>query len=646
VNAVPSRLLRLARTRWIATRTSGHLLSILPDIRGRVVHAFAPVVAMCRQCGVTRAQITTLLVLTTLGVFCDGVGLSMIYPIGEYLVQGGDMDALLASSQVWQWLHRAFAPLGIEPGVGLISALSAGFLILRQVITYCRVVFQAEFAYGITRDIRYALFERFLSARLSMQERLASGPFANAMTTETVQAPVAVLMPVELLNAASMMTVYLTILMWLSPWATLVVVVVLGLIAFGMRGLVNRVRVLGLAIVAANARYTQHFLQRCRSARLIRLSLSEGAEKDEALALLRSQADNNIRAARVLAITDVGIEPLALITAVPLMVVAVVFYGAELSMVGMFLLVLARLAPMVRAIIRAWQSFVATRASVEATLALLDEMDVCRETSLGVEPVPSPITSIEFDVVTYRYDDSRDDALKGITMHIPGGAMTAIVGPSGSGKSTLTDLIPHLRRPDNGTVRINAVSLDDVALSELRKACGFVSQTPMLMTGTIAEQIGYGRQQVGDLEVRRAAQLANADGFVEALPDGYDTRLGEGGQGLSGGQRQRIELARALASRAPILILDEPTSSVDGESAHLIGQALTRIREETDATIILVGHHLGMLSHCDHIVVLNEGLVADQGSHAALMGREGWYRSTFNRQAVAATAPVDAAAIG
>ena len=589
-----------------------------------------------RLCGVRRREILALIGLTTAGVFCDAVGLGMIYPIGEYLVKEGDMTVLLQTSEVWRALYWLFEPFDIEPGVGLVVVLSTGFMVFRQLITYLRLVLQAKFFFGVIRKLRFALFQRFLNARLVLQERLSSGPFANAMTTESHQSPVAMIMPIELLNATSMMLIYLGIMTWLSPGASVAVVVVLSLVALTMRGLMRRVRELGLAIVAANADYAQHFLQRCRSARLIRLSGSEHAEMDQARSLLNDQAKHNIGSARIMAITEVGIEPVALIAVIPLMVVAVTVYEAELSLVGMFLLVLARLAPMVKGVVRSWQAFLTARASAEATLALIDEMESYRELSPGTSPVPASLASIEFDKVTYRYDEARQDALHQITLQIPGQAMTAIVGPSGSGKSTLIDLIPALRQPAGGEVRINGAALATFSLGELRNACAFVSQTPALMAGTIAEQIGYGLAEVSELDIRWAAKMANADGFTEALPDAYATRLGEGGVGLSGGQRQRIELARALAARAPILILDEPTSSVDGESAHLISMALDRIREETESTIILVGHHLGTLRHCDRIIVLGEGRVQDQGTHAELMGREGWYRSTFNRQTASA----------
>tara|TARA_B100000676_G_scaffold272857_1_gene291106 strand:+ start:2049 stop:3854 length:1806 start_codon:yes stop_codon:yes gene_type:complete len=594
------------------------------------------VFALGRLCGVRRREILVLIGLTAAGVFCDAVGFGMIYPIGEYLVKEGDMTVLLQTSEVWQALYWLFEPFDIEPGVGLVVMLSTGFMVFRQLITYLRLVLQAKFFFGFIRKLRFALFQRFLNARLGLQERLSSGPFANAMTTESHQSPVAMIMPIELLNATSMMLVYLGIMTWLSPGASLAVVVVLSLVALTMRGLMRRVRELGLAIVAANADYAQHFLQRCRSARLIRLAGSERAEMNQARSLLNDQAEHNIGSARIMAITEVGIEPVALIAVIPLMVVAVAGYGAELSLVGMFLLVLARLAPMVKGVVRSWQAFLTARASAEATLALIDEMEAYRELSPGDSPMPAPLVSIEFDNVTYRYEQAHQDALHQISLHIPGQAMTAIVGPSGSGKSTLIDLIPALRQPARGEVRINGAALAIFDLGELRKACAFVSQTPALMAGTIAEQIGYGLPEASELDIRRAAKMANADGFTEALPDAYATRLGEGGVGLSGGQRQRIELARALAARAPILILDEPTSSVDGESAHLISKALDRIREETEATIILVGHHLGTLRHCDHIIVLGEGRVQDQGTHAELMGRDGWYRSTFNRQAATA----------
>jgi ABC-type multidrug transport system fused ATPase/permease subunit len=542
------------------------------------------------------------------------------------------MGKLLAVSEVWRALGWLFAFVGLEPDITVVVIVSALLLLFRQVITYIRLVYQSALTYLIANRVRQKLFDRFLNARLSHQEQFSSGPFTNAMTTETVMASQSVLMPIEFLNAAGMMCGYMLILLWISPLATIGVLLVLCVVAFGLRRITRRVRILGQEIVQANGDYAQHFIQRCRSARLIRLSQSETQERYTAAALLHRQERRNVQAAKFISLTETGIEPIALIAGIPILVLTVTVYGAELSAVGMFLLVMARLAPMVKQVARSWQAYLKVRASAENVLELLNDLDDAREQHEGSVDLPDPVTSIRFKDVIFRYDAVRDNALNGINCTIPGGRMTAVVGPSGSGKSTLIDLIPALRAASGGRVLINDVPLQDIRLDSLRSSCAFVSQRPALMTGTIAEQIKYGNADITDADIRRAASLANAADFIEALPRGYETDIGEEGAGLSGGQKQRIELARALAAEAPILILDEPTSSVDGESAHQIALALHEIRRQTNTTIVLVGHHLGMLSECDQIIILEDGRVRAQGQHGTLVREPGWYQETFNRQ--------------
>jgi len=601
---------------------------------------------LARMCAVRRVQIGGLGLLGLISVLFDTLGLTMLYPIGEYLLKDGDMSVLLQTSRVWSGLHTAFGWIGFEPGIVTVVAMSAGFLLLRQIATYLRLVYQAALSYMVARRIRQRLFTGFLAARLNYQERLMSGPFANSMTTETTLASQTITGLLDFLIACAFTCGYVVLLFWLSPEAAAVVLGVLVAIGVGMRGLLRRVRDLSREIVKANAAYAQHFLERCRASRLIRLARSEPIEIHNASRLLNTQEKKNVAAIRAIAITESGIEPLALMIGVPALVAGVLVYGEDLSTVGMFLIVLARLAPMVKQVIRGWQAYLKVRASAENVLEIFGELDAAAEENTGDRAFPAPVRAIRFEGVTFSYPSAEAAALKGIDLSVPGGAMTAIVGPSGSGKSTLIDLIPRLRIPTGGQVRVNDVPVDAIRVDTLRAAIAYVSQTPLLLSGSIAEHIAYGGDGLSREEVERAARLANAHDFITELPNGYDTVLGEGGVGLSGGQRQRVELARALACKAPILILDEPTSSVDGESAAQITEALRRIRAETETTILIVGHQLGALSDADKIVVLQDGMIAAEGDHTSLMAQPGWYRSTLAQQSgegaqVASLKPLD-----
>ena len=217
-------------------------------------------------------------------------------------------------------------------------------------------------------------------------------------------------------------------------------------------------------------------------------------------------------------------------------------------------------------------------------------------------------------------------------MVIPAGRMTAVVGPSGAGKSTLIDLLPRLREPTSGYIYIDDVDLKHIDTDALRRAIAYVQQIPEVFNVTVFEHLSYGRADASLAEVEQAARLAGAHEFIGAMKHGYDTQLGEDGTNMSGGQRQRLDLARALVAQASILILDEPTSNLDAASAKLFGESLSRIRENTDCTIIVVAHNLSSIAGADFISVFEAGRIVQSGTHEELLQRSEWYANAYATQ--------------
>ena len=194
------------------------------------------------------------------------------------------------------------------------------------------------------------------------------------------------------------------------------------------------------------------------------------------------------------------------------------------------------------------------------------------------------------------------------------------------------NLIPRLRRPDSGTIQLGGIDIEEFAIDSLRAGISSAPQTPQIFNVSIAEHIRYGKQDATMEEVRRAAELANAVEFIEKLPEGYQTVVGESGVRLSGGQRQRVDLARALVRLAPVLLLDEPTSNQDADSEALFREALLRIRRETEITIIVIAHRLSTVVMADKIAVLQNGHITAEGAHEELLREDGWYANAFRKQ--------------
>ncbi len=236
---------------------------------------------------------------------------------------------------------------------------------------------------------------------------------------------------------------------------------------------------------------------------------------------------------------------------------------------------------------------------------------------------------ITFEDVNFSYDDSL--VLKDIDADIAPGEVVALVGPSGAGKTTFANLVPRFYDVVSGAVCIDGIDVKDVAKAELRACTALVSQEAILFSTSIAENIRVGRPEASMASVHAAAKMANADSFIEAFEQGYDTEVGERGSRLSGGQRQRISIARAFLKDAPIIILDEPTSALDAESEHEIQVALENLAR--GRTVLIIAHRFSTIQHADRILVFDRGAIIDAGTHKALFERCELYRSLYNKQA-------------
>ena len=237
---------------------------------------------------------------------------------------------------------------------------------------------------------------------------------------------------------------------------------------------------------------------------------------------------------------------------------------------------------------------------------------------------------IVLDHVSYKYDDASDDVLKNINLTIPAGQKVGLVGHSGAGKTTITQLLLRFADITGGSIRLGKYDIRDLTQESLRATIAYVPQEPMLFHRSLRENIAYGKPDASDEEIMEAARRANALGFIEQLPKGLDTLVGERGIKLSGGQRQRVAIARAILKDAPILILDEATSALDSESEKLIQEALATLME--GRTSIVVAHRLSTIAHLDRIIVLEKGKVAEDGPHKELLKQKGIYANLWSHQ--------------
>ena len=303
-----------------------------------------------------------------------------------------------------------------------------------------------------------------------------------------------------------------------------------------------------------------------------------------------------------------------------------------------FVIIFARIIPPIQAIVRAYNTLQKSSASAERFLEVLDADEVIVEKP-GATVLSGFGDRIEFHNVSFSYGGKQEDrespamVLKNINLVVPKGKTIAIVGPSGAGKTTLVDLLPRFYDCTEGFISVDGHPIRDLNINSLRAQFGLVSQNCILFNDTVANNIAFGAENYSVEAIREAARVAHADEFIDQLPQGYDTSIGDRGLNLSGGQRQRLSIARAVLRDTPILLLDEATSALDAESERAVQQGLDALMQ--GRTSIVIAHRLSTIRHADLIVVLDHGEIVEQGTHEELLSHDGLYKKLVDMQSFA-----------
>jgi subfamily B ATP-binding cassette protein MsbA len=515
--------------------------------------------------------------------------------------------------------------------VVIIATLSA-------VASYVENYYTESVAQWVAHDLRMRLYDHLQRLSLGYYDTHQTGSILSTITSDvkTIQAfassgTLGIL--VDLLTIVGM----LGVMFWLDwDFALIAVAVTPFLVLFvarfnkAVKRATHEVRKQQSNIVAVVE-------QGLESVRVVKAFGRQDLEEARLAETSRATVDAALVARRVKAILSPVVSiVVALCTAFVLWRgTAVVLAGAmTIGSLTVFLAYLSKFFKPVQDLAKMSNTLAQTAVSIERIQGILDTDDVLPERPDAQDPGPVR-GEIAFEQVAFAYDP-KAPVLRDVSFTIAPGQSVGIVGPTGGGKSTVVSMIPRFYDPTGGRVRIDGVDIRDHRLQGLRGQIGFVLQDTVLFHGTVRENIAYGRPTATEGEIVEAAKLANADEFIDKMPDGYDTAVGERGLTLSGGQRQRIGIARAIIRNAPILILDEPTAALDTESEKLVIDALERLMK--GRTVITIAHRLSTIRRADKIVVLKDGVVAEQGTHDELVAANGVYAELYRIQAGPAAA--------
>ncbi len=560
------------------------------------------------------------------------LGVGIFLPIFQFIRLNGDINALVVDSSFWQYAVDLFLYFNIELSLAPLLILSFSLFIGRQIFVYLRLVYTVAVKQRLIQIQRNRIFDKYIDADAAYHDSVPVGNLVNVISTEVNRAVAGVMAPLELMVYLIIFTAYIGVLSVLSWEMTLFSAIVILFSSFVPKIWIKQSATIGRKLVNANTLMSEFLIGRLRSPRLVRLSGTERAEKNEFHNLTFAQRKNKVFNSILQSKIEAVMEPIVIGLSFIFLYFSYTALQLQVETIGLYLLVAMRLMPVIKSIMIQIQSIQSMLGSIEALEDRLKTMKESQEQDNGINTLSQIKQSILIDKVNYRYPEAKDDALKSITIEFKANEMVAIVGPSGSGKSTLIDLLPRLRLPTEGIIKIDGENIEKYRLESLRQLIAYAPQFPQIFDGTVKNHILYGKSDATDNEIQVAARMAGVEEFVNQLPQGYATILGEDAVKLSGGQRQRLDLARALVRKAKILILDEPTSNLDAESEEIFKKILSRIRKETNTIIVVVAHRLASIADADKIVVLSQGMVEGIGCHRDLLKKNNWYAEAWKVQ--------------
>lgn len=476
-------------------------------------------------------------------------------------------------------------------------------------------------------DLRNALFDRYLQLPAAYFDRESSGQMISRVTYNTEQVAEAATKALIGVSRDIMTVVALFGVMLIQSWRLTVSLLLLLPIIGVMAYIISRhFRRISTNIQDSMGDVTHITEEAVNGQQVVKVFGGQAHERNKFQGINESNRRLHLRLVGTQLLSSSLVQLAAGVALVVLLVVAASELMGDTVTAGIFMSVLAALAATIPPLKRLTKMHVTIERGVAAAESIFRVVDTPGEDDTGTHEPDRLRGDIRFEQVSFSYPDASDSALVDLDLHIPAGKVTALVGRSGSGKSTIVKLLPRFYQPVSGRILVDGIDIRDFRLAALRDQIALVSQDVVLFNDTIARNIAYGAlADASNEQIEKAAKTAHAMEFIERLPLGLDTPIGEDGSLLSGGQRQRIAIARAVLKDAPILILDEATSALDAESEQAVQEALEVLME--NRTTLVIAHRLTTVQMADQVVVLDHGRVVESGSHAELLERDdGLYR--------------------
>lgn len=576
---------------------------------------------------------------TLIESFSEGATLGVVFLAVEVLSAPADTSFDWSSNPLLGWWPDLAPWLNGVPSTPLFISLLAVAVLLQALQSLTRFLNLVSVGYFAAR-CRALVTARIHSQVLSLSYPCASSYKVGDLSDYASQGPEAIRLQIEfsgqLLVGVLLIATYLAVLVGISPWLLLAVVLMGGVITLLQKQLMPRIRAGARGVSETQAKISSRITEDFQGLRLLHSSGQLDAA-DQHLRQRMGQLERQLRGqARRLAVvvpfsSFLPIMAIALIGALSLLLFGKSTTGV-LPSLATFVLALQRLNVRVSGLADTVNRLAENSGRMQRLNQILSPNGK-QFRRRGGNHFKALQREIRFHSVGLLYAPELAPALSDISFSLPHGQMLALVGPSGAGKSSIADLLTGLYAPTAGQIWLDDTPLEQLELATWQQRLGVVSQDTFLFNATIAENIAFGTPGATPAQIQASCQAAQAVGFIESLPQGYDTLVGERGYRLSGGQRQRLSLARAILRDPELLILDEATSALDSQSERLVQEAIERF--ERNHTVLVIAHRLSTIVRADQILVLEGGRVVQRGTHISLLAEGGLYSKLWQQQSQA-----------
>ncbi len=507
-----------------------------------------------------------------------------------------------------------------------------GLFLLRGIAGYITDMSMGRVARSIARDFRVCVLTKYFRLPGS---RFDGEPVASMLVrlgSDSEQVAHAVIDAMKVMVQQTLQVIgALVVMLWYSWTVTLAILLVAPLLAWVMQRVAKRYRRISHHIQESNAQLMQAADQALSNYQDVKVYAAQESELERYARLANINLGLAIKVESTRSLSSAAVQLLGAVGLAMLLLIAGHEALAGRLSPGDFVSLMTSMIAVIPALKQLTNVQNMLQSGIASAQRLFSVLDSPDELDAGRRPLGRARGFIEFHGITARYPGRSAPVLDSVSFVAAPGTVTAIVGRSGSGKSSLIKLIPRFYEPESGQILLDGHPLQDYLLADLRRQIALVGQQVMLFDGSIAENIAYGEmRQVVSEEIERVVVDANAQDFVNQLPEGLQFQVGVKGGRLSGGQRQRLAIARAMLKDAPILILDEATAALDNESERLVQDALQRLMPER--TTLVIAHRLSTIKHADQVLVMDQGRIIESGTHVDLLARDGLYAYLYSMQ--------------